>query len=315
MARSPSERDGNDGDDFVHKIVPDPANVPNVMRLVGYPGASSEANHERLYLTPDLSTYIEVPSEDVLHQMRMPADQDPLGAVVLWVKRDASLKYKMTSGAQALANYFAGAIAGAAATGPAMGMQRPAGPTVGPECMPTLVVSVCQPCLTPVCTVVGPACHPLTPACPTQVATVCHPCLTPACPTQMATVCHPCLTPGCTVGQVASVCHPCVTLGCTVVGPACQQLTPACPTHLCSRICTVHAAVCGPTPSGECPITQGFATGCSLNVQCFATPQCGVTRDPAMGGCSAACGVGGNPGGTVYCSSVNCFGVGGYGAV
>lgn len=107
------------GSDFVQRIVADPKNVPDVMLLYGYSGASDEDGCKRLYLSPDLQHYVEVPASAILHRMAVPKDQDPYGATVLWVRRDAALKYKMGPAALALANYFAGAIAGAAAAGPA----------------------------------------------------------------------------------------------------------------------------------------------------------------------------------------------------
>ncbi|HVB68853.1 MAG TPA: hypothetical protein VNE67_13465, partial [Acetobacteraceae bacterium] len=63
---------GAEGARFIHDIVKDPAHVPDVMRLCGYVGASSEAHHERLYLTPDLSSYVEIPTDAILHRMAMP---------------------------------------------------------------------------------------------------------------------------------------------------------------------------------------------------------------------------------------------------
>ena len=107
------------GADFVQRIVADPKNVPDVMLLYGYSGASDEKGYERQYLSPDLQHYVEVPDSAILHRRAVPKDQDPYGATVLWVRRNAALKYKMGPSAQALANYFTGAIAGAAAAGPA----------------------------------------------------------------------------------------------------------------------------------------------------------------------------------------------------
>src|SRR5262245_39404761 len=92
--------------DFIRSIVTDPKNVPDVMRLYGYSGASSEEGHERLYLSPDLTNYVEVPTSAILHRMAVPADQDPHGAVCWWVKKDAALIYKMAPAAQAMAHYF-----------------------------------------------------------------------------------------------------------------------------------------------------------------------------------------------------------------
>ena len=95
---------------FVRDIVSDPKSVPDVMLLYGYLGASSEEGHERLYLSPDLTNYVEVPTAAILHQMAAPKEQDPHGGVTLWVKKDAALVYRMAPAAEALAHYFAGAI-------------------------------------------------------------------------------------------------------------------------------------------------------------------------------------------------------------
>src|SRR6516164_1304374 len=110
MARAPKQPESERSADFVRSIVTDPKNVPDVMRLYGYPGASSEEGHERLYLSPDLTNYVEIPANAILHRMAVPADQDPHGAVCLWVKKDAALVYKMAPAAQAMAHYFGGAI-------------------------------------------------------------------------------------------------------------------------------------------------------------------------------------------------------------
>jgi hypothetical protein len=82
LAQSPNQP-GGDGAEFVRRIVTDPNNVPDVMRLYGYPGASSEKDHEQLYLSPDLTDYVEVPTDAILYRMAIPADQDSHGAVCL----------------------------------------------------------------------------------------------------------------------------------------------------------------------------------------------------------------------------------------
>lgn len=125
MARQPRDTEpsdmgperGAEGAQFIRDIVKDPANVPDVMRLYGYVGASSEENHERLYLTPDLSAYVEIPTDAILHRMAVPREQDPQGGVVLWVRQDAALKQKTSPAASGLAHYFAGALQAAAAAG------------------------------------------------------------------------------------------------------------------------------------------------------------------------------------------------------
>jgi hypothetical protein len=161
------ERPGERGAEFVQQIVTDPRNVPDVMRLYGYSGASSEEHHERLYLNPDLSQYVEVPANAVLHRMVVPAEQDLYGAVVLWVRRDAALIYKSAPAAQALASYFAGAIAGAAAAGAGPGpqpwaVQHVAGAIGGNTLYPHLC--------TPQCNTQYPYCGTVTPACTNPVS-------------------------------------------------------------------------------------------------------------------------------------------------
>ena len=76
MARAPKKPESGSGADFVSSIVTDPKSVPDVMRLYGYLGASSEEGHERLYLNPDLTNYVEVPTQAILHRMTVPAEQE-----------------------------------------------------------------------------------------------------------------------------------------------------------------------------------------------------------------------------------------------
>lgn len=109
MAQAPQQPRGNVAP-FVQQIVSDPKNVPDLMLLNGYLGASSEEGCERLYLSPDLSSYVEIPGTAILHRAALPTEQDSNGGVTLWVRKDAALQYKMAPAAQALANYFAGAI-------------------------------------------------------------------------------------------------------------------------------------------------------------------------------------------------------------
>ena len=123
MAQPP--RPAANGDNFVRHVVPDPKNVPDVMLLYGYLGASSEEADERLSLSADLSNYVEVPTASILHRAQSAAEKNSLGGVTLWVRKDAALKYKMAPAAeaaqQALAAYFTEAIqagAGGAAAAP-----------------------------------------------------------------------------------------------------------------------------------------------------------------------------------------------------
>jgi hypothetical protein len=300
------ERDGEA--EFVRRIVTDPKNVPDVMRLYGYLGASSEENHDRLYLNPDLSAYVEVPRGAILHRVAASAERDPNGAVVLWVRRDAALIYKSAPAAQALANYFAGAIAGAAAAGGA--------PAAAAEQLRTLPYP-CPGTLPVQCT---PVCPTLPPAHCVHGPTVEFVC-TPACYSHI---------PGACINLSPFYCTPyCYAAGAAAAGaagavagaaqPALLSAFPlgACPPRTfveCTQICPTHrvpcvtyeivscAVVCAPTPRGECPVSLavGLCAG-TQQIACQASPVgfcggsvgavCGPQGSIACGG-SVACGAG-----------------------
>lgn len=71
---------------FVGRLVPDPASPPELALLVGYPGASAQEGHVRLYASPDLSRWWEIPEDGVLHRQAVP--NDSLGAEIVWIRRD-----------------------------------------------------------------------------------------------------------------------------------------------------------------------------------------------------------------------------------
>jgi hypothetical protein len=231
MAHAPRESSGDVSAEFVRHIVSDPKNVPDVMLLNGYLGASSEEAHERLYLRPDLSNYVEIPRSAILYQATLPKEQDAHGGVTVWVRRDAALQYRMAPAAQALANYFAGAIAAGAAARP-IG----AGGTM-PQCQPipagATAPNVCL--ITPnLCCYASQhegSCAQ-TPGCPTHnnAQTPCAPCATMD---NAPTVCVPCETQN----NAATPCVPCAT-----------------PQWHCTRV-----AACYPTPQQACGGTPGMA--------------------------------------------------------
>ena len=314
MAQSQQPERGGDAE-FVRRIVTDPNNVPDVMRLYGYLGASSEENHERLYLSPDLSNYVEVPASAILHRMAVPQDQDPHGAVMLWVRRDAALISKMAPAAQALAQYFAGAIQAAAGARAGGGAAPMAGPAPGTGRFCTLVD--CTPLCTPQCPTHQPSCFvtcgscfgtcipACSPACPSPPWLGCTPACTPA-------TCNPPIcgqTPGaqctqniacvrspvCTVAEPAcqSAHHPvcsalCAAQGAAVAGMGMGAIGPALPlTALCTQVapCATHQYTpCAPcpthqyTPCAPCPTHQYTPCGpCVTQIGCpLPTTPCGT---------------------------------------
>jgi hypothetical protein len=234
---SANQGPGGEGARFVHDIVKDPAHVPDVMRLYGYLGASSEAHHERLYLTPDLSSYVEVPTEAILHRMAMPPEQDPHGGTVLWVRQGAALQQKTSAAATALAHYFAGAMQAAAAAGPAPGAAQPLPvETVAPAlCVPSQVCSLplavcghtvvgCPPPSPPVVCVHSPpviCAHSPPIACLHTIPAVCHVSVPVVCQVSPPAVCNVSRLP---------VCHPTLPVDCP---PRSPEILCTIPGHIC----------------------------------------------------------------------------------
>lgn len=75
-------------------LVPDPSQVPDLRVLVGMLGRSNRPGHSRLYLTIDLCDYLEVADDDIVHVVSMDTKSSPLGANIVWLKREA--KYLRT---------------------------------------------------------------------------------------------------------------------------------------------------------------------------------------------------------------------------
>ena len=206
---------------FTGKAVPDPANPRPLLRITGYRGASSEAGHVRLYLDAEISSYIDIPEADVVYQLATPAETDPLGAVTLWVKRDAKLSFKTTNqgGAQAMYGY-PGAQAGAQTITPGVtpGTQTftfPPSP-IPPFCTPPSPIPVhCTVSPIPVhCTV-----SPIPWHCPSPIPVHC---------TVSPIPIH------CTVSPLPAFCVSPIPLHCTVtpatpVSPLCTPVSPETP--------------------------------------------------------------------------------------
>lgn len=86
--KPPSEPSGG----FVARLVPDPSSPPDLKLLVGYPGDAAEKGSVRLYASPDLSAWWDIPESDVAQRQPLPGD--PLGAEILWVRSEAQPSYQ-----------------------------------------------------------------------------------------------------------------------------------------------------------------------------------------------------------------------------
>jgi hypothetical protein len=198
MAREPIPEDrapaSGDGDDFVSKIVEDPKSPPQTLLLSGYIGAASVPEHTRLYLDPELSDYVDIPNEAILHVAHRPPEQGPLRGSYIWIKRDAELLHAPATTARRRGTFLEGrmqqAFAAAAAPGPFPLTVPPA------VCNPTQVGVACQHTLFPA------ACpQTIAPPCPTHVGLACQ-------HTAIFQVCHPTvLSPPCAILTATPGCH------------------------------------------------------------------------------------------------------------
>jgi hypothetical protein len=191
MADAEAKRPNRPGENFVSKIVQDPANPPDLVRMTGYRGAAAEKEHIRLYANPELSVYWDIPEADVLYEQAVSPETDPLGAVTLWVKRDSKIipSKGMKGAEQAMHTstpYCYPGTGGGFAAAP-QGQAHILTPTltihnsITPICH-SIYLAYCPPSPLPF------YCHSPLPYCvPSPHAPYCVPHVSPACPTQPTT--------------------------------------------------------------------------------------------------------------------------------
>jgi hypothetical protein len=97
-------------DDFISKIVSDPKQVPDALLLRGFIGASSEDKHTRLYFDAQLSSYVEIPDDGILHTQELSTDKSPLGGSYVWINKDAVLVHGKASAERTRAKFLEGPI-------------------------------------------------------------------------------------------------------------------------------------------------------------------------------------------------------------
>src|SRR5258708_17742534 len=199
-------------DNFISKIVKDPTNPPKTILLKGYLGESSEEGHTRLYLDAQLSNYVEVPDDAILHEQDVPKDQSPLGETYVWIDQDAQVIHGAAGPQRQKSKFLEGPIA-AAAAGAGLGPIAPVsgiGPAcqTGIQCFPT---PLCVPTPFPFCDPQTPVCTPL-PHCVATPLPFCH--VTADCQLQTAgcPVTPACPSPTPFIGCPISRLLPCNTL-------------------------------------------------------------------------------------------------------
>jgi hypothetical protein len=77
-------------DDFIAKLVPNPAKVEPTLLLSGFVGHGDAEGTVRIFPAPSLGTWYDVAEADIVHSMPIP--RSPLGGSHIWVKRNAPIK-------------------------------------------------------------------------------------------------------------------------------------------------------------------------------------------------------------------------------
>ncbi len=242
---------------LVAALASDPGKPPtNATKLFGYPGPAAEKGATRLWLDHDLTTYVDIPGDAILHSQTLPDDQ----GTYIWVDPEAKLTYSSTQSHDVQADFLGGSIAARNLAGAPVGI----GGVGGGGARTTAVAAICS--LSAGCSVLPNCGESSFPDCPSTVEAICgetHP--TPA------TVCTH--LPECPQ-QVS------VPTNCPTVFPRCRiSLATQCPTFRQAQCFHSRIEIC-PTPT----INERFASQvvCVTQVSrcgCLSFNQCPPTVD------------------------------------
>lgn len=112
-------------DALVEALVPDPSRHEATTQLSGWLGKSATAGVWRLYLTPQLNTYVEFAEDDVVHTRPLDASESPLGGTTIWIKAGVMLRHTEVVTRQVEAGFLSGGVTSGfmAGTNPALPSQ------------------------------------------------------------------------------------------------------------------------------------------------------------------------------------------------
>jgi hypothetical protein len=284
----PEARGRSKETEFVGRLVKDPRHPPDTILLQGFVGASAEAGHTRLYSDAQLTSWVDIPNEAVLHTEEISKDQSPLGGSYVWIDRSAQVVPGRAERARVEARYLEGAVVqeNLAATQPGFaGAGVPSPITAPPICAaPSVVLPAC-----PTNSVICQPSPSVVRPCPTMIDGCGHPSLPIIC---QASVVIPCPTQQVTCPTRPAVCHPSLPIICQ------PSVVIQCPTHQVT--CPTQPAICGhpsaviicqPSVLIQC-VTQPVHCAPSVAIPCQSIPAC-----PSVAGCpSIACVPGGGVG-------------------
>jgi len=97
-------------DSFVNRVVVDKNKHPNVQLLSGFLGDASEAGQTRLYFDPELSDYVDIPDDAILHTEPMPKETSPLGGFFVWIDKEREVTHGRAGEQRTKARFLEGRI-------------------------------------------------------------------------------------------------------------------------------------------------------------------------------------------------------------
>ena len=262
----------------VEALVPDPAQgPPNATVLRGYLGRGTSEGVWRLYVTPVLDEYVELPETDILHSEQLPDDRGTL----VWVPKTLELHWVRPDAQRVQAEFLGGSIAARAVARGRPGL--PGGPAQpGPQTFPPVCPSGFVPCPTED-TFRCPA--PTTPLAGCAVATTpaagCPPRTSPGAgcpvPTPPVSVFWACQSSGLIRCPTGTFKCPTNVVRCQSGIVACPSAVDACPTRFCppSEVSICQSAI-DACPTGLCPPSQ--VTVCPSAVDACPTGFCAPSR-------------------------------------
>jgi hypothetical protein len=226
---------------LVEALASDPNQPPEkATKLFGYPGPAADKDATRLFLDTDLSSYVDVPNEAILHSQTLPDDQ----GTYLWVDPKAKLTFSSTQSHEVQADFLGGPIATANLAN--------AAPVTGTAQF-TTVATACRPSLGFTCTAIDCPTHLLgchIVSAPTRCPTVAPLCPILSAPTHCPTVaplCPELVSAATRCPTVPPLCGPVSRFGCESRDVICN-VTAVCP----SRATPCLSAAACPSVAG-CP--------------------------------------------------------------
>jgi hypothetical protein len=97
-------------DPLVESLVPEGGNPPSAIVLEGFLGQSDREGHRRLYVDPSLSTYLDIPEDEIVHSRKAGEDSRLGTSTLLWVRRSAEIEQTVVDSRRVQADFLAGDI-------------------------------------------------------------------------------------------------------------------------------------------------------------------------------------------------------------